>query len=123
PIGAIGYVYYHHAGVYHGLRQSGNMFVGTGIAWTPIDDEITGRLFSMQLGLSHERIFAVEQQGTALSASGGSGVFIHPAVVASANESVQFFALVSLPVTQDWRSPNDRQRFRFGAGAIFILHH
>jgi hypothetical protein len=39
------------------------------------------------------------------------------------NQHVQFFALGSLPITQDWRAAEDRQRFRFGAGAILILRH
>jgi hypothetical protein len=48
PIAAITYVYYHHRGVYNGLQDSGNMFAGGGIAYTPIDDEEHGKLFSLQ---------------------------------------------------------------------------
>ncbi len=50
PIAAIAYVYYHHRGVHDGLRDSGNTFAGGGLAYTPIDDDATGKLFSMQLG-------------------------------------------------------------------------
>jgi hypothetical protein len=121
PIAGIGYAYYHHTGLYQGIRQSGNMFAGTGIAWTPLDDDAAGKLFSLQLGLSYERTFAVEHESLPLANSGASGVFLHPGIVWSTNPRLQFFALVSLPLTQEWRSLDDRQRFRVGAGTIIIL--
>jgi len=34
---------------------------------------------------------------------------------------VQLFNLLSVPVFQNWRTIDDRQRFRFGSGAIFKL--
>ena len=123
PIAAIGYVYYHHRGVHDGLRDSGNMFAGGGIAYTPIDDDATGKLFSMQLGLSYENTFASEQNGVPLAASGASGIFMHPGIVFSVNPALQFFGLVSLPLTQQWNSIVDRQRFRLGTGIIWILKH
>lgn len=123
PFSVIGYGYYHHTGVYEGGRESGNVFFGAGSAWTPIDDLGTGRLVSLQLGLSHERTFAQEQNGRATPNSGGSGVFAHEGVVWGVNEHVQLFALLSLPVTQHWRAPEDRQQFRFGAGTILIFGH
>src|SRR5919197_3482492 len=46
PVSLIGYVYYHHAGESRDVRQSGNVFVGLGVAWTPVDDEENGKLFS-----------------------------------------------------------------------------
>jgi hypothetical protein len=123
PFAAIAYVYYHHRGVYNGLRDSGNMFAGGGIAYTPIDDDATGKLFSMQLGISAERTFASEQNGVALADSGASGIFMHPGIVFSTNPSVQLFGLVSLPLTQQWNSTVNRQRFRLGTGIIWILKH
>src|SRR5712691_3331119 len=111
PFAAIAYVYYHHRGVYNGLRDSGNMFAGGGIAYTPIDDDATGKLFSIQLGMSAERTFASEQNGLARADSGASGIFMHPGVVFSTNPSVQFFGLVSLPLTLSSR------RVRAMAGA------
>jgi hypothetical protein len=63
PLSLIGYAYYHHTGEYQGLRQSGNVFAGVGTAWTPIDDDETGKIFSVQVGL------------IPLPDSGGSGVF------------------------------------------------
>jgi hypothetical protein len=124
PIAAIGYVYYHHTGQYdNGTRQSGNVFAGTGIAYTPIDDDKAGHLFSLQLGLSHERTFAVEELGRPLPDSGSSGVFLHPGIVFSTNPRFQYFALVSIPLTQTYNSINDRQLFRVGAGMIIMLGH
>ena len=78
PVAMIGYVYYHHRGVYNGVRDSGNTFAGGGVAYTPIDDEARGRLLSFQLGISYERTFQSEENGVPVTDSGSSGVFIHP---------------------------------------------
>jgi hypothetical protein len=123
PVAAIAYAYYHHRGEHNGLRDSGNMFAGTGVAYTPIDDEARGKLFSLQLGLSYEQTFASEINGVPQADSGASGIFLHPGVVFSATPSVQFFGLVSLPLAQQWNSVVDRQRFRLGTGVIWILAH
>ena len=122
PFSVIGYGYYHHTGDYNGMRESGNVFVGTGGAWTPIDNLQTGRLLSLQLGLSHERTFAQQQSGARLPNSGGSGIFTHQGVMVGVNEHVQLFALLSVPIRQQWRAPEDRQRFRFGAGTILLFN-
>jgi hypothetical protein len=123
PVAGIFYAYYHHTGVYNGNQAAGNMFAGTGVAYTPIDDEPNGKLFSLQLGLSYERTFQEMENGLTVAESGASGVFMHPGVVWSTSPHLQFFALVSLPLSQEWRSLEDRQRFRLGGGAIFILGH
>lgn len=123
PIAAIAYVYYHRRGVYDGTRDSGNTFAGGGVAYTPIDEEEQGKLFSLQLGMSYERTFASEEHGLVIGDSGGSGVFVHPGVVFSVAPTVQVFGLVSLPVSQQWNSIVDRQRFRVGTGIIWILKH
>ena len=121
PIAVLGYVYYHHRGEYDGLRESGNVFTGGGIAYTPIDSAT--KLFSVQLGISNEHTFAEQLNGVPLVDTGGRGVFLHPAVVFQFTSSVQFFSLISLPVTQRWNSTSDEQRFRLGAGVIWILKH
>ena len=121
PFSVIGYGYYHYTGDYKGTRESGNVFVGTGGAWTPIDNLQTGRLVSVQLGLSHERTFAQRQNGVALANSGGSGIFAHQGVVLGLNQHTQVFVLLSVPLQQDWRAPEERQRFRLGAGTILIF--
>ena len=108
-------------GVYEGVRDSGNTFAGGGLAYTPIDDEEHGKLFSLQLGLSYERTFQSEENSIIVADSGSSGVFIHPGVVFDITPTVQAFGLVSLPLTQTYNSIVDRQRFRFGTGIIWIL--
>ena len=123
PFASIAYVYYHHRGVYDGVRDSGNTFAGGGLAYTPIDEEEKGKLFSMQLGVSYERTFASEENGLVIGDSGGSGVFIHPGVVFQVTPALQFFGLVSLPLSQQWNSVVDQQRFRLGTGVIWILKH
>jgi hypothetical protein len=121
PIALLGYVYYHHRGVYNGERDSGNVFGGGGVAYTPVDTE--NKLFSLQLGISKEHTFASELNGAPVADSGGSGLFLHPGVVFSFTPNLQFFGLVSLPLTQEWHSPDDQQRFRLGTGVIWILKH
>ena len=123
PFATIGYVYYHHRGVYEGVRDSGNTFAGGGVAYTPIDDEEHGKLFSMQLGVSYERTFQSEDNGVPVADSGSSGVFVHPGVVFDITPTVQMFGLVSIPLTQQYNSIVDRQRFRVGTGIIWILRH
>lgn len=123
PVAALGYAYYRHTNAYRGTRQGGNIFAGAGVAYTPIDDDARGRLFSLQVGLSYEKTFAIERENVPLAESGASGVFLHPGVVFSTSPRVRFFGLVSLPMTQEWRLLEDRQRFRVGAGAIVVLGH
>jgi hypothetical protein len=123
PFATITYVYYHHRGVYEGLRDSGNAFAGGGLAYTPIDDEQKGKLFSMQLGFSYERLFQSQENGIIVADSSASGVFIHPGVVFDITQNVQAFGLVSLPLSQQYNSVVDRQRFRLGTGVIWILKH
>jgi hypothetical protein len=123
PFAMISYVYYHHRGVYEGVRDSGNTFAGGGLAYTPIDDEAHGKLFSLQLGVSYERTFQSQDNGVAVADSGSSGVFIHPGIVFDISPTVQMFGLVSLPLTQQFNSIVDRQRFRLGTGIIWILKH
>jgi hypothetical protein len=97
------------------------MFAGSGIAYTPIDNETAGKLFSVQLGVSYERTFQEEELGVRVPTSGSSGVFLHPGLVWMTKPNLQFFTLFSLPMTQKYRSLDDRQLFRIGAGAIFIF--
>ncbi len=121
PIAMIAYTYLHKASDYQGNRASGNVFAGGGVAWTPIDDESEGKLLSLQLGASYERTTREHEDGVPLELSGGQGTFLHPTVVFDIGTHVQIFNLVSLPVSQAWRNGDDRQRFRFGSGAIFKL--
>jgi hypothetical protein len=116
---AIGYGFHRRPGAYESLREGGNVFLGGGLAWTPIDDE--GRLASFQVGLSHETTLDAEAGGVRQLNSGGSGVFVHPTVLYGRSQSVLFFAQTTLPVHQAWDDPADRERFRVGGGLILKL--
>ena len=105
------------------MRDSGNTFTGGGVAYTPIDNEARGKLLSFQLGVSSERTFQSEDNGVPVADSGSSGVFIHPGIVFDLTPTVQMFGLVSLPLTQQFNSVVDRQRFRVGTGIIWMLKH
>ena len=117
----IGYGFHRRPGTYESVREGGNVFVGGGLAWTPIDDE--GRLASFQVGLSHETMLDGAAGGVRERNSGGSGVFIHPTVLYGRSQRLLFFAQTTLPVRQDWNEPSDRERFRVGGGAILKLGH
>ena len=104
-------------------RQNGNFFTGTGVAYTPVDDDARGHLFSMQLGLSYEKTFAMEEFGKPVAGTAASAAMMHPGVVFQTNPRFQFFALVSLPLTQQFESLDYRQRFRLGVGTIIMLGH
>jgi hypothetical protein len=136
PFAGIAYAYYHHPGGYdNGMvahvdganvpvtRQNGNFFTGTGIAYTPIDDDARGHLFSMQLGLSYEKTLAMEELGKPVAGTAANAVMMHPGLVFQTNPRFQFFALVSLPLTQQFDSLDYRQRFRLGFGTIIMLGH
>lgn len=47
---------------------------------------------------------------------------MHPGIVFSTTPSLQVFGLVSLPLTQQWNSVVDRQRFA-RCRVILILNH
>src|SRR5262249_49190932 len=121
PIAMIAYTYLHKATDYHGDRASGNVFAGGGLAWTPIDNESEGKLLSLQLGASYERTTREREERLPVALSGGSGTVLHPTVVLDIGGHVQMFGIVSVPVAQSWRNPDDRQRWRFGSGAILKL--
>jgi len=121
PVAGIMYSYIHRAPSWQGNHTNNNVFAGAGVAVTPIDDEDHGKLLSFQLGTSYEETSREGENGAPVNVSGGTGVFLHPSLVFDIGTHIQIFNLVSLPVTQDWRDPNDRQRFRFGSGAIFKL--
>jgi hypothetical protein len=136
PIAAIAYGYYHHPGGYDGVmqaqvnganvpitRQNGQFFTGAGIAYTPIDDDAKGHLFSMQLGLSYEKTLAVQELGKPLTATAANATMLHPGLVFQTNPRFQYFALVSLPLSQQFGSLDYRQRFRLGFGTIIMLGH
>ena len=134
PLAGIAYAYYHHPGNYgNGMvaqvdganvpvtRQNGNFFTGTGIAYTPIDDDAIGHLFSMQLGLSYEKTLAMEEFGKPVAGTAASAVMMHPGLVFQTTPRFQFFALVSLPLSQQAQSLDYNQRFRLGFGTIIML--
>jgi hypothetical protein len=136
PLAGIAYAYYHHPGEYNNgmlaqvdganvpvTRQNGNFFTGTGIAYTPIDDDAAGHLFSMQLGLSYEKTLAMQEFGKQVANTAASAVMMHPGLVFQTNPRFQFFALVSLPLTQQAESLDYNQRFRLDFGTIIMLGH
>ena len=73
------------------------------------------------MGASYERTTREHEAGIPVALSGGRGAFLHPTVVFDIGTHVQLFNLLSVPVFQNWRTIDDRQRFRFGSGAIFKL--
>lgn len=121
PFSVIGYGFVHRHGVYEGVRESGNVFLGGGAAWTPVDDPNTGRIVSLQLGISRETTLAEERGGVRVHDSGGWSLLVHPTIVWGVSRRVLVFALTSLPVAQQWRAVAEEDRFRVGAGAVIVF--
>jgi hypothetical protein len=121
PFSAIGYGFVHRYAERDLLRESGNRFLGAGFAWTPLDDEPRGRLFSLQLGISHETTFREHFDGVPRDRTGGWALVAHPTVVVAVSPHVLLYGLTSLPITDSWHDPADRERMRIGAGAMITL--
>jgi hypothetical protein len=121
PFSAIGYGFIHRYAERDLLRESGNRFVGAGVAWTPLDDEPRGRLFSLQLGVSPETTFREHFDGAPRTGTGGWALVAHPTVVVAVSPHVLLYALTSLAIADAWNDPADRERMRIGAGAMIRL--
>lgn len=120
PFSAIGYGFYRYQATYRAAREGANLFVGGGVAWTPIDDP-TGRLLSLQLGLSRESKFRARADDRTVPDSGGWGVYAHPTLIYGISQQLMLFGQTSLALQQDWRDAADRKRYRVGAGVILVL--
>jgi len=121
PFSVIGYGFVHRYAERDLLRESGNRFLGAGLAWTPLDDEPRGRLFSLQFGLSHETTFRERVDGVPREETGGWALVAHPTVVVAVSPHVLLYGLTSLPLADGWNDPADRERLRIGAGAMIAL--
>jgi hypothetical protein len=118
PVSIIGYLFLNRYAERNNLRDSGHTFAGTGVAWTPIDDEPNGRLFSVQFGVSRDAATRESIGGIRNPSTGGWAVMAHPSVVWSSRPGVLWFVSTALPLMDRWRDPADRERFRVGAGTI-----
>jgi hypothetical protein len=117
-----GYAFYRRHGVESGGTRAGdNLFLGGGTAWTPFDDPVHERLISFQLGLSYEIYARHTEAGAAVPDSGGSGLYLHPTVVWGPGGHILVFASTSLPAYEDYRNTADNNRWRAGAGVIFLF--
>lgn len=102
-----------------GSKDGNPVFAGTGVAYTPNEDMETGRLLSYQAGVSWERYARDRGARQVVDASGGTEVFVHPAIAYSPGHNLLFFGIVSLPVWQDMRDPATKTRYRIGSGVIY----
>lgn len=118
PFSGILYSFYRHNAANLLDKSGDNLFLGGGIAYTPVDDQ---NLLSFQLSFSHETYFSDVVNGTIDNGTGGAGLLLHPTVYFSPGYNVSFFALVSFPVWQNYADPTAQDRFRLGAGAIYLF--
>jgi hypothetical protein len=123
PISGIGYAFYRRHGRDAGVRAGDNLFVGGGGAFTPWDDPATERLLSFQLGVSYERYLRDDTNGVTDPMTGGRGLYVHPTFVWGPGGHVLLFALATLPLAQDYASAADQDRWRVGAGLVYLFGH
>lgn len=110
PFSAIAYAFYRHPGDSSDARPN-TLFLGGGFAWTPYDDPVSERLFSLQLGYSHERSFAD---------SVATAHVLHPTLVFGPGGHVLGFAVVSIPLTHSG-TIGEQDQWRVGAGAVLLF--
>lgn len=121
PVSLLAYGVVHRYAERRNVRDSGNTFLGAGIAWTPLDDEPNGRLLSVQCGVSHERTWREVVAGVPRADTGGWAVMAHPTVVVAAGPRTLLYATAAVPMADRWRQAADRERFRVGAGTVIRL--
>jgi hypothetical protein len=102
-----------------GSKTGNTMFTGSGVAYTPNEDFVTGRLVSYQAGVSWEHYARDRESHDVIARSGGDELFVHPAIAYSPGHNLLFFGIVSLPVWQDLRDPATKTRYRVGTGVIY----
>jgi hypothetical protein len=122
PFSAIAYAFYRMHGTAPGDNKAGdNLFLGSGFAYTPWDDPSTERLISFQLGMSYETYFRDRVAGATDEATGGWGLLLHPTVVWGPGGHFLLFAVLSVPAVQDYGDPLQQDRWRVGAGAMYVF--
>ena len=121
PVSVLAYGVVHRYAERHGVTDSGNTFLGAGIAWTPIDDEPAGKLLSLQVGVSHERTLREEAAGVAVDNTGGWAVMVNPTLVFATGPRTLVYVSATAPLADHWRNTLERERFRLGAGTILRL--
>jgi hypothetical protein len=102
-----------------GSKDGNTVFTGTGVAYTPNEDFASGRLVSYQMGLSWEHYARDRSSDGVVDSSGGSELFVHPAVAYSPGHNLLIFGIVSVPVWQEFRDRASQTRYRVGTGVIY----
>jgi hypothetical protein len=120
---AIGYGFYRRHGTdASGVRAGDNFYLGGGAAWTPWDDAATERLLSLQFGFSFEIYLRDRLHGRPDTATGGRGLHAHPTVVWGPGGHLLVFAMFTATLAQDFSNPAGQDRWRAGAGLIYLFH-
>ena len=122
PFSWLAYAFYRRNGLVDDRRTGDHLLVVGGGAYTPWDDPKTERLVSFQLGLSYETYFRSTVAGVPQT-DGGRAFLVHPTVVWGPGHRVLLFALMTLPIAQSYRDEAQEERWRVGAGAMFLFGH
>lgn len=113
----LNYAFYrHNASDITGSKSGDNLFLGGGLAYTPIDTET---ILSFQLGWTYETYFQDSTNGKIDPLTGGRGLLVHPTVVYSPAPGWLFFGVLSLPVWQAYEDSGSQDRFRIGTGVVY----
>ena len=122
PFSGLAYLFYRRNGTLDDRRSGDHLLVGAGVAYTPWDDPQTERLVSFQLGLSYETYFRSALAGVSQD-DGGRALLVHPTVVWGPGHRILIFGLVTLPIAQSYREEAQEERWRVGAGAMYLFGH
>lgn len=120
PFSGLAYLFYRRNATVDDRRTGDHLLVGGGGAYTPWDDPKTERLVSFQLGLSYETYFRSTVAGVPQD-DGGRALLVHPTVVWGPGHRVLIFGLVTLPIAQTYRDEEQEERWRVGAGAMYLF--
>jgi hypothetical protein len=113
-LSVIGYGFYRFDADGDGDR----LYAGVGLAYTPYDKH--ERLISLQIGASHETLFAERRPEPARQDTGWQ-LMINPTVMFAPHAKWRFFVTASVAAVQRMATLEDSDRWRVGAGVVYVI--
>lgn len=102
-------------------RKGNAYFLGGGFTYTPWRGSRGSQFLSLQMGYSYEIYMTNTDAGIQDLQSGGQQFLLHPTIVWGPGESLQLFTVVSLPLSRNFNSAAEQDRWRYGLGINYLL--